>query len=314
MYAGLECPKLFQWSSRAPFEGSESFIALKRSFPHSPSPSLSSSPPPSSTPSIFIYRYVGVHGGNTLSKREFFHPMCFRTHDGTPREKMRRNERPVARAISNESTSKCHHPSPVRKSFSLLNAKTSPSSPRRAVIGRGVQEAGRSRRRRKPPRSEPGRSRSPRRRRKEALRFAMATSGDRGGRAEGPAPDIPVTYYSLEEVAGRNSHAESWLVIHGKVYDITRFLSEHPGGEEVLLEQAGGDASESFEDVGHSMDAREMLKQYYIGEIHPNERKKKDSKSVSNSFGQRCNWIIPVIGVVLLAVMYRYYMGESRAS
>lgn len=36
-----------------------------------------------------------------------------------------------------------------------------------------------------------------------------------------------------------------------------------------MLEQAGRDATESFEDVGHSMDAREMLKQYYIGEVHP---------------------------------------------
>lgn len=43
---------------------------------------------------------------------------------------------------------------------------------------------------------------------------------------------------------------------------------QHPGGEEVLLEQAGADATESFEDVGHSTDAREMLQQYFIGELH----------------------------------------------
>lgn len=42
---------------------------------------------------------------------------------------------------------------------------------------------------------------------------------------------------------------------------------QHPGGEEVLLEQAGSDATESFEDVGHSTDAREMLNQFYIGEL-----------------------------------------------
>ncbi|XP_039769603.1 cytochrome b5 type B isoform X2 [Ornithorhynchus anatinus] len=120
----------------------------------------------------------------------------------------------------------------------------------------------------------------------------MATAGEPGGRGKAPAPgpgpgpgpgrpaeaETPVAYYRLEEVARRNSPLESWLVIHGKVYDVTRFLSEHPGGEEVLLEQAGGDASESFEDVGHSMDAREMLEQYYIGEIHPSERKEKGSK------------------------------------
>lgn len=34
------------------------------------------------------------------------------------------------------------------------------------------------------------------------------------------------------------------------------------------MEQAGADATESFEDVGHSTDAREMLQQYYIGELH----------------------------------------------
>ncbi|XP_074695878.1 cytochrome b5 type B isoform X2 [Strix aluco] len=84
--------------------------------------------------------------------------------------------------------------------------------------------------------------------------------------------------FTLEEVGKRNSNREAWLVIHGRVYDVTRFLDEHPGGEEVLLEQAGRDATECFEDVGHSMDAREMLKQYYIGEIHPHDRKKEGSK------------------------------------
>lgn len=65
-------------------------------------------------------------------------------------------------------------------------------------------------------------------------------------------------------MAKRNAAKEIWLVIHRRVYDITCFLKEHPGGEEVLIEQAGADASESFEDVGLSSDAREMLKQYYM--------------------------------------------------
>lgn len=44
-------------------------------------------------------------------------------------------------------------------------------------------------------------------------------------------------------------------------------LLQHPGGEEVLLEQAGKDATEEFEDVGHSSDAREVMKKYKIGEL-----------------------------------------------
>lgn len=45
------------------------------------------------------------------------------------------------------------------------------------------------------------------------------------------------------------------------------FVLQHPGGEEVLLEQSGTNATESFEDVGHSTDAREMMKEYHIGEL-----------------------------------------------
>jgi len=44
-------------------------------------------------------------------------------------------------------------------------------------------------------------------------------------------------------------------------------MSQHPGGEEVLLEQAGKDTTEEFEDVGHSSDARELMQKYKIGEL-----------------------------------------------
>ncbi|XP_072492556.1 cytochrome b5 type B isoform X2 [Notamacropus eugenii] len=113
----------------------------------------------------------------------------------------------------------------------------------------------------------------------------MAAEGGCGG-MEGKEPEAKVTYYRLEEVAKRNSDKDVWIVIHGRVYDITRFLSEHPGGEEVLMEQAGRDATESFEDVGHSSDAKQMLKQYFIGEVHPSDRKSEDSEN-SSSFCKR---------------------------
>ncbi|KIH64489.1 cytochrome b5-like Heme/Steroid binding domain protein [Ancylostoma duodenale] len=49
------------------------------------------------------------------------------------------------------------------------------------------------------------------------------------------------------------------------VYDVSKFLDEHPGGLEVIAELAGKDATASFEDVGHSKDARDMAKEYLIG-------------------------------------------------
>uniref|UniRef100_A0A8C5TDY1 Cytochrome b5 n=1 Tax=Malurus cyaneus samueli TaxID=2593467 RepID=A0A8C5TDY1_9PASS len=76
-------------------------------------------------------------------------------------------------------------------------------------------------------------------------------------------------YYRLEEVQKHNNSQSTWIIIHHRIYDVTKFLDEHPGGEEVLREQAGGDATENFEDVGHSTDARTMSESFIIGELHP---------------------------------------------
>ncbi|MBZ3885375.1 Cytochrome b5 type B [Sciurus carolinensis] len=147
----------------------------------------------------------------------------------------------------------------------------------------------------------------------------MATeeaSGSDGKGQEGGKTSV--TYYPLEEVMKRNSSKELWLVIHGQVYDITCFLNEHPGGEEVLLEQAGTDASESFEDVGHSSDAREMLKQYYIGDVHLSDLKPEGGNKdpSKNDTCKSCwgYWIFPILGAILIGFLYRYYMAESKSS
>lgn len=75
--------------------------------------------------------------------------------------------------------------------------------------------------------------------------------------------------YTLQEVEPHNTSKDCWLVIGGKVYDVTKFLEEHPGGDEVLLSATGKDATDDFEDVGHSNSAREMMAEYLVGEIDP---------------------------------------------
>ncbi|XP_006837619.1 PREDICTED: cytochrome b5-like isoform X1 [Chrysochloris asiatica] len=126
-----------------------------------------------------------------------------------------------------------------------------------------------------------------------------------------------VTYYTLEEIQKHNSSKSTWLIIHYKVYDLTKFLEEHPGGEEVLREQAGGDATENFEDVGHSTDAREMSQSYIIGELHPDDRSKlaKPSETLITTLNSNSswwtNWLIPAISALVVAMMYRMYIAED---
>uniref|UniRef100_A0A5F4W1N5 Cytochrome b5 n=2 Tax=Cebidae TaxID=9498 RepID=A0A5F4W1N5_CALJA len=119
--------------------------------------------------------------------------------------------------------------------------------------------------------------------------------------------DEAVKYYTLEEIQKHNHSKSTWLILHHKVYDLTKFLEEHPGGEEVLREQAGGDATENFEDVGHSTDARELSKTYIIGELHPETL----ITTVDSSSSWWTNWVIPGISAVAVALMYRLYMAED---
>lgn len=87
-----------------------------------------------------------------------------------------------------------------------------------------------------------------------------------------------VKYYTRAEVSKHNLSNDAWIIIHNKVYDVTKFLHQHPGGEEVVLEQAGLDGTEPFEDIGHSSDAREMMEPYKIGELVEEERTKDEKK------------------------------------
>ncbi|PRD34309.1 UNVERIFIED_CONTAM: Cyt-b5 [Trichonephila clavipes] len=57
--------------------------------------------------------------------------------------------------------------------------------------------------------------------------------------------------YTLEEISEHQDRKSAWILIHGNVYDVTKFLEEHPGGEEVLLEQADKQKIVEIEEKNH---------------------------------------------------------------
>ena len=71
----------------------------------------------------------------------------------------------------------------------------------------------------------------------------------------------------MAELKEHNSKKSFYILIGGKVYDATKFLDEHPGGDEVLLHEAGQDATDAFEDVGHSDEARALLPAMLVGTV-----------------------------------------------
>ncbi|KAK1416023.1 hypothetical protein QVD17_31811 [Tagetes erecta] len=77
--------------------------------------------------------------------------------------------------------------------------------------------------------------------------------------------------YSMQEAAEHNSAGDCWIVVDGKVYDVSSYLEEHPGGDDVLLQVTGKDATDEFEDAGHSKSARELMETFCVGELDPSD-------------------------------------------
>eukprot|EP00057_Strongylocentrotus_purpuratus_P030151 XP_780845.1 PREDICTED: cytochrome b5 isoform X1 [Strongylocentrotus purpuratus] len=84
-----------------------------------------------------------------------------------------------------------------------------------------------------------------------------------------------IKQFSMKEVALHSDHHSCWLVIKDFVYDVTSFVSEHPGGWEMIMERAGTDATNPFEGKGHSDDALKLLAGFKIGQLIRSERLEK---------------------------------------
>lgn len=71
-----------------------------------------------------------------------------------------------------------------------------------------------------------------------------------------------------EEVAKHNNAKSCWVIIHGRAYDVTEFLPEHPGGSKIILKYAGKDATETYEPI-HPPDTLDKYldKSKHLGEV-----------------------------------------------
>lgn len=65
--------------------------------------------------------------------------------------------------------------------------------------------------------------------------------------------------------------AGAWFIRDGKVYDATGFLEQHPGGADIILSNAGGDASSLFDGI-HPESAKKLAVNYLIGRLEGAER------------------------------------------
>lgn len=76
--------------------------------------------------------------------------------------------------------------------------------------------------------------------------------------------------FTLAQIAKHNSLKSCWVIHNGKIYDVTEFAPDHPGGDDLILDHAGKNVTDIMKDElqhSHSDAAYEMLEEYYIGDV-----------------------------------------------
>ena len=83
-----------------------------------------------------------------------------------------------------------------------------------------------------------------------------------------------VRIYTEEDVASHASSTSCWVTRDGKVYNVTSFIADHPGGDDLVLKYAGRDIGVIMKDPeehDHSDSAYDMLEEFIIGRLGTGE-------------------------------------------
>lgn len=106
-----------------------------------------------------------------------------------------------------------------------------------------------------------------------------------------PAENKPLKKITNEELKLHNKvkpdgKADLWVLINGKVYDMSEFYTKHPGGPDIIEELAGKDGSQSFNDAAHPAASKRELETYCVGEyVTPKQFKKLEEIAEHNQPG-----------------------------
>jgi len=85
-----------------------------------------------------------------------------------------------------------------------------------------------------------------------------------------PSPSATAASYTLADVAKHSTQADCWTAVSGSVYDVTKWIPQHPGGPDVIIAMCGIDGTASFEGVhGGQSNPANVLTGFKIGALAP---------------------------------------------
>lgn len=74
----------------------------------------------------------------------------------------------------------------------------------------------------------------------------------------------PIT---LAELATHCTPTDAWMAVHGKCYNVTRYMAFHPGGRDELMRGVGRDATRLFDEAHAWVNYEQMLAKCYLGPL-----------------------------------------------
>ena len=86
--------------------------------------------------------------------------------------------------------------------------------------------------------------------------------------APAPEPEPVESKYSMANIAKNNSTSSCWAAISGKAYDLTDWISKHPGGAGAIVSICGTDATSVFQGKhGGQSGPASSLSAYLLGDV-----------------------------------------------
>ncbi|GBG29182.1 TBC1 domain family member 23 [Hondaea fermentalgiana] len=137
----------------------------------------------------------------------------------------------------------------------------------------------------------------------ENLTPSPQTSGSLLGQAQQPNQDVTpedreclspiMNSWTPQEVSEHDRPDDAWVIVEGRVYDVTEFASIHPGGAANIAWQAGMDGTAAFREQGHGQHQLQVLEKYCVGRVCQTEaspqrqtRRKSDELNTAGIVGQ----------------------------
>jgi hypothetical protein len=94
------------------------------------------------------------------------------------------------------------------------------------------------------------------------------TSGSPAASVSPVASASPLAMYTLVEVAKHKTATDCWTAVAGGVYNLTPFVSKHPGGVANITQVCGIDGTATFTQMhGSNQNAQKALASLKIGEL-----------------------------------------------